>query len=114
ILPAISKRSGTGGIRRSAGRAGGGRTTHNKDETTMTKTTAAIPSQAVIYCRVSSKKQATGGHGLDSQELRCREYAHAKGYAIAAVFTDDVSGGGDFMKRPGMVALLRYLETHAD
>ncbi|MCD8570653.1 MAG: recombinase family protein [Alphaproteobacteria bacterium] len=33
---------------------------------------------------------------------------------MAAVFTDDVSGGGDFMKRPGMVALLRYLETHAD
>ena len=78
----------------------------------MTKT-AAIPSQAVIYCRVSSKKQATGGHGLDSQEHRCREYAKAKGYTVAAVFTDDVSGGGDFMKRPGMVALLRYLETHA-
>jgi len=79
----------------------------------MTKT-ATIPSQAVIYCRVSSKKQATGGHGLDSQELRCREYARAKGYTVAAVFTDDVSGGGDFMKRPGMVALLRYLEAHAD
>ncbi|MCD8570652.1 MAG: recombinase family protein [Alphaproteobacteria bacterium] len=45
----------------------------------MTKTSAAPPSQAVIYCRVSSKKQATGGHGLDSQEHRCREYARAKG-----------------------------------
>ena len=71
-------------------------------------------TQAVIYCRVSSKKQATDGQGLNSQESRCRDYARDKGYAVAAVFTDDVSGGGDFMKRPGMVRLLRYLDENAD
>jgi len=27
------------------------------------------------------------------------------------VFPDDISGGGDFMKRPGMVALLAYLSA---
>ena len=72
------------------------------------------PTHAVIYCRVSSKKQATDGQGLNSQESRCREYAQGKSYTVAATFTDDVSGGGDFMKRPGMVRLLKYLDENAD
>jgi site-specific DNA recombinase len=71
----------------------------------------AAPKKALIYCRVSSKKQAKEGHGLDSQEARCREYAAANGLEVAAVFPDDVSGGGDFMKRPGMLALLCYLDA---
>ena len=69
------------------------------------------PIPAVIYCRVSSTKQKTEGSGLDSQEHRCRTYAEAQGYHVEAVFPDDVSGGGDFMKRPGMVALLSYLDA---
>lgn len=67
--------------------------------------------KAIIYCRVSSKRQKTEGTGLESQEHRCREYALAKGYQIEAVFPDDISGGGDFMNRPGMVALLAYLDA---
>jgi len=70
--------------------------------------------KAVIYCRVSSKKQKEEGSGLDSQEHRCREYAERHGYDVEAVFPDDVSGGGDFMKRPGMVALLAYLDAQSD
>ena len=69
------------------------------------------PSKALIYCRVSGKKQTTEGSGLDSQEYRCRQYAEAKGYHVEAVFPDDVSGGGDFIKRPGMVALLAYMDA---
>ncbi len=72
----------------------------------------AESKKAVIYCRISGKKQAKDGSGLSSQEHRCRQYADAKGYDVVAVFPDDVSGGGDFMKRPGMVALLRYLDKH--
>ncbi len=72
------------------------------------------PQPAVIYCRVSSKKQKTEGHGLDSQESRCRDYAATRGYDVEAVFPDDVSGGGDFMNRPGMVNLLRYLDAQTD
>ncbi|MCG8604369.1 recombinase family protein, partial [bacterium] len=41
--------------------------------------------KAVIYCRVSSKKQKKDGHGLDSQEHRCRQYADARGYQVEAV-----------------------------
>ena len=66
---------------------------------------------ALIYCRVSSTKQRLEGSGLESQEQRCRAYADDKGFAVEAVFPDDVSGGGDFMRRPGMVALLSYLDA---
>ncbi len=70
--------------------------------------------QAVIYCRVSSKSQEDDGHGLHSQETRCREFADAKNYNVSAVFPDTISGGGDFMKRPGMVALLSFLDAQPD
>lgn len=70
--------------------------------------------KAVIYCRVSSKSQEEEGHGLQSQETRCRDYAAAKGYDVVAVFPDTISGGGDFMKRPGMVALLSFLDAQPD
>ena len=68
---------------------------------------------AVIYCRVSSEKQVEEGHGLQSQEHRCREHAATKGYDVEAVFPDSVSGGGDFINRPGMVALLSYLDAQS-
>ncbi|MBO6816407.1 MAG: recombinase family protein [Rhizobiaceae bacterium] len=70
--------------------------------------------KAIIYCRVSTKKQASDGGGLESQEHRCRDYAADKGYVVEAVFPDDVSGGGDFINRPGMVALLAYLDAKPD
>ena len=76
--------------------------------------TQSGPQKAVIYCRVSSKAQEIMGHGLESQETRCRQYAEAKGYDIAAVFPDTITGGGDFMKRPGMVALLSFLDAQPD
>ncbi len=75
----------------------------------MTDTTKAL-----IYCRVSTKKQSTDASGLDSQEHRCRQHAAIKGYQVEKVFPDDVSGRGDFMRRTGMVALINYLETHPD
>ena len=65
-------------------------------------------TRAVIYCRVSGTRQKNEGSGLESQEHRCRQYAAAQSYDVEAVFPDDASGGGDFIKRPGMVALLSY------
>lgn len=60
---------------------------------------------------MSSRSQEAEGHGLESQESRCREYAAAKGYLVEAAFPDTITGGGDFMQRPGMVALLSYLDA---
>ncbi|SEJ65743.1 Site-specific DNA recombinase [Pseudooceanicola nitratireducens] len=68
-------------------------------------------TKALIYCRVSDKKQKTQGHGLESQEHRCRKYAQDRGYEVEMVFPDDITGGVDFMKRPGMRAMLAYLDA---
>ena len=68
---------------------------------------------ALIYCRVSSERQANEGHGLDAQESRCRQYAKQKGYEVVEVFKDSISGGGDFMKRPAMRDVLSYVEKNA-
>ena len=67
--------------------------------------------KAVLYCRVSSEKQATEGHGLSSQESSCRRYAQEHDYTVEHVFHDDATGGGDFWKRPGLCKLLEYLEA---
>lgn len=67
--------------------------------------------KAIIYTRVSDIKQATEGDGLGSQETRCRQYAEAKGYEVAAAFPDTITGSIDFMKRPGIVALLAFLDA---
>jgi len=69
---------------------------------------------ALIYCRVSTTKQKLTGSGLDSQEHRCRQYAESKGYHVEMVFPDDASGGGDFLKRPGMCGMLAYLDAQPD
>ncbi len=71
------------------------------------------PKKALVYCRVSTTKQVIEGGGLDSQELRCRQYAERNGYVVENVFPDDASGGGDYMNRPGMVSLLNYLDVNS-
>lgn len=81
---------------------------------TQTSENMSIPDAALIYCRVSIKKQAIEATGLDAQEHRCREHAAKLGVGVEAVFYDDVSGGGDFMKRKGMVDLLGFLDTNKD
>jgi site-specific DNA recombinase len=69
--------------------------------------------KVLIYCRVSSERQKKEGHGLDSQEHRCREYAIQKGYGEPEkVFRDSFSGGGDFMKRPAMSELISHIDKN--
>ncbi|MDX8353966.1 recombinase family protein [Cognatiyoonia sp. IB215182] len=70
--------------------------------------------KALIYCRVSDIKQANVGDGLKSQETRCREHAEANGYDVVMVFPDIITGGGDFLKRTGMVSLLAFMDEHPD
>ena len=66
-------------------------------------------TDAVIYCRVSSKAQTKRGDGLNSQETRCREYAKYKGYDVRQVFTDDLTGQS--AERPGLQTLIKYLQA---
>lgn len=65
--------------------------------------------KCVIYVRVSSTKQVAEGTGLSSQERSCRNYAEARGYHVAEVFSDIVSG--TVGERAGTKALVRYLKV---
>lgn len=67
--------------------------------------------KALIYARVSSDRQSSEGHGLDSQEHRCREYAKQHGYEVEKVFRDSVTGNSDFMDRPASKDLIKYIES---
>lgn len=67
---------------------------------------------SLIYCRVSSVGQKTEGHGLESQELRCRAFSNQNHYAYEKTFLDSYSGAGDFMNRPAMRELLAYIDKY--
>ena len=73
---------------------------------------SAANTEALIYCRVSSERQANEGHGLDSQEKRCRDYVSSKGYMVAEVFRDTASGGGEYSLRPGQVEIVRFIDSY--
>ena len=69
-----------------------------------------MPTDCVLYCRVSSRKQLVEGDGLRSQEQRCRMYAQAQGYEVKQVFREEALSGGS-IDRLAMDALLLYLTT---
>lgn len=73
-------------------------------------TTQNSRRKAITYSRVSDSKQVSEGHGLDSQETRCREYAASRGYEVVASFSEDMSG--KIAHRPGILAVLAFLRKH--
>jgi len=68
-------------------------------------------TQALIYCRVSSDRQVVDGHGLNSQELRCINFAKHQGLTVAKVFPDEGISGKLF-DRPAMQELIKYVNDH--
>lgn len=68
------------------------------------------PTKAVAYCRASGTKQVREGHGLESQEARCREFSNYKGYEVVEVFKDDITGKTD--NRPEMNRMLSFVRLH--
>lgn len=67
---------------------------------------------ALIYARVSSKKQALSGDGLNSQMTSCLSYAQSRGYTIEGIHTDDVSGSAG--NRPGLNAIFVHMKSNPD
>lgn len=67
---------------------------------------------ALIYCRVSSEKQAREGHGMEAQKQRCIDFAKQRGYLVQDenIFTDTASGGGNFTSRDGQVKILKLID----
>ncbi len=68
--------------------------------------------KAIIYLRVSSERQVNEGNGLDSQKIRCEQYAKLKGYEVARCFKDEAVSGAN-SERLGFNALLEYIDNHA-
>ena len=68
-------------------------------------------TRAVIYCRVSDPKQVREGHGLESQESRCREYAAHKHYEVVETFHEEGVTGA-LIDRPRMRDMLAFLRQH--
>lgn len=66
--------------------------------------------KAVTYCRVSSTKQVREGHGLSSQDTRCREFAKHKGYEVIHSFHDE-GVSGSLIERPKMQEMLSFLSA---
>lgn len=67
---------------------------------------------AIIYARVSGKRQLREGNGLKSQEQRCRQYAKMKGYTVIAVFKEKATTGYT-QNRPEMEEMLAFLKRQA-
>lgn len=66
----------------------------------------------LVYARVSSKRQEIEGTGLQSQETRCIRGLEADKIPYEKSFLDSFSGGGDFMNRPAMRALIDYIDNN--
>lgn len=66
----------------------------------------------LVYARVSSKRQEIEGSGLESQEKRCVSDLTSIGVPHEKTFPDTFTGGGDFMQRPAMRALITYIDAH--
>ena len=71
------------------------------------------PQKAIIYCRVSSRRQVKEGDGLNSQETRCREYAKSKGLNVVKVIKEEGVSGGK-AERNGINELLAFLTAHRE
>ena len=52
----------------------------------------SVHTNAVIYCRVSTRQQAEDGSSLDSQEVAPRRLAASQGFTITQVFKEDFPG----------------------
>ncbi len=64
----------------------------------------------LIYCRVSSSKQAQQGESLELQETICRGVAEKSQLNILKVFKEQFSGRKD--ERPVMEEIFSYLKSH--
>jgi DNA invertase Pin-like site-specific DNA recombinase len=67
-------------------------------------------TKALIYCRVSSRKQKEEGHGIASQEISCEKYCNQKGYKVIECYKDEAYSGNQKV-RPALIALLNRLQN---
>lgn len=69
-------------------------------------------TEAVIYLRVSTEKQARSGLGREAQEAACRARCERDRWTVLGVHVDTDTRKEDPRGRPGASAALADLETH--
>lgn len=70
-----------------------------------------MTKQAAIYARVSTDDQAERGYSIPSQKDACKKFADEKGWNIAGVYLDDISGTVPVSDRPEGSNLQKAIET---
>lgn len=71
-----------------------------------------MTKQTAIYARVSTDDQAERGYSLPSQIEACSNLATQKGWNIASVYADDISGAMPFCNRPEGSQLQQAIDMH--
>ncbi len=74
--------------------------------------TTADPTVMVGYTRCSTEEQADSGLGIAAQEAAIRAECERRGWTLAAIHTDAISGKS-VANRPGLAAALTAVETGA-
>jgi DNA invertase Pin-like site-specific DNA recombinase len=70
-----------------------------------------MTTEAIIYIRVSTQKQAEAENGLDAQKADCVAFAERMGFSVGSVCVDaGVSGGSEVSERPGLMKALGELK----
>src|SRR5688500_10748234 len=67
--------------------------------------------QAAIYARVSTGDQAEKGYSLPRQIEACQKFASQKGFAVAAVYQDEISGAKPISIRPNGYELQKAIDS---
>jgi site-specific DNA recombinase len=78
----------------------------------MRQSDETVPSlsRVAIYCRVSSSAQEDNS-SLQTQEERCRRYAHEQGWVVTGVFRE-VHTGSELFERPQLQLLRERVRSH--
>lgn len=76
------------------------------------RTKPVIEPSAVIYCRVSTARQAEG-ISLDGQQAKCTEHAARLGLPIIGCYVDaGISGKDSVEQRPGLRQAIAAVQSH--
>src|SRR6266436_8156429 len=67
--------------------------------------------KVVGYCRVSTIMQQNEGHSFDVQKEIIKKFCEAKGYKLTKIYTEQISGSTDCMKRPEFQKVIKDLES---
>ena len=66
----------------------------------------------IAYLRVSHQ-ESLNGTSLEVQEKKCRAFAELHGFSIDRVYSEVVSGGVEFRKRPVFQKVLSNLKSNS-